>query len=515
MLRYRFLLVGVLLAILAPSPATAQDFEFASVVERARALAATPYQAPQPVPQFLRDLTYDQYREIRFLPEASRWREGESDFQVMLMAPGSYYGHTVAIHEVDADGVRPLVFDKADFTFPGEGFAKRIPADLGHAGFMLTYPMAADSEQDQFLVFAGASYFRGVGADNHFGLSGRGIAIDTGLASGEEYPAFTAFWLVRPAADSDAMVVYALLDGPSVTGAYRFTAYPGATTRLDVDARLFFRDGVSMLGLAPLTSMFYYGENTARPVGEWRPQVHDSDGLLLHDGLTGEWLWRPLINPRSLRISYHQATDIRGFGLIQRDRAFHHFEDAEARYDQRPSAWVEPVGDWGVGEVVLVEIPTRDETHDNVVAFWRPDGDVEADQALELSYRLYFGGEEAVSQPSGRAQRTFVGDGNRVGGGAVEGALRFVVDFADGDLAQVAPDAAVVSDVTGGEGTEVLEHYVEYLPAKQAWRLAMLLRPAPGELLSARAFLKLGDRALTETWTYELPAQTGVSAPLP
>ena len=506
--------LGYLLAVMfTSSMATAQEFQFADVIERARTLAESPYQAPEPAPQFLSDLSYDEYRDIRFRPEASLWRGGKSGFEVMLMAPGSYYGHAVTIHEIDAEGVRALQFDKNDFSYPNDSFAKRIPADLGYSGFKLTFPLDDQTGQDQFLVFAGASYFRGVGEGNQFGLSGRGIAIDTGLSSGEEYPAFTQFWLERPGAGAGSMVVYALLDGPSVTGAYRFVVKPGATTRLDVKARLFFRDGVSMLGLAPLTSMFYYGENTPRPAGEWRPQVHDSDGLLVHDGMTGEWLWRPLINPRTLRMSFLQATDIRGFGLIQRDRAFHHFEDAEARYDQRPSAWVEPVGDWGKGEVVLVEIPTRGETNDNVVAFWHPAENIEAGQDLELAYRLYFGGEGTVSQPGARAQNTFVGDGNRIGGGSVDNGLRIVVDFAGGELADVAPDAAVVSDVSGSEDVEVLEHYVEYLPAKEAWRLSMLLRPSADAPLVARAFLRLGDRALTETWTYELPAQTGIRGP--
>lgn len=517
MLRQKFLIGYLLGLVWVPLPAAAQDFDFADVVERARTLAQDPYRAPQPAPQFLRDLSYDQYRDIRFRPGASLWRGGKSGFEVMLMAPGSYYGHAVTLHEVDAEGVRQLPFDKDNFSWPNDAFAKRIPADLGYSGFKLTYPMDDEAGQDQFVVFAGASYFRAVGADNRFGLSARGIAIDTGLASGEEYPAFTEFWLERPAADADAMVVYGLLDGPSVTGAYRFVVRPGNTTRLDVSARLFFRDGVAMLGLAPLTSMFYYGENTPRPVGEWRPQVHDSDGLLVHEGMTGEWLWRPLINPRSLRVSFLQATDVRGFGLIQRDRAFHQFEDAEARYDQRPSAWVEPVGDWGSGEVVLVEIPTRSESNDNVVAFWHPQGEIGANEELELAYRLFFGGEDTVRQPGGRALRTYVGsdvgDANRIGGGGADNALRVVVDFAGGELSALAPDAAVVSDVTGVADTEVLEHYVEYLPAKQAWRLSMLLRPAASGLMAARAFLRLGDRALTETWTYELPAQTGIRGP--
>lgn len=351
----------------------AQAFEFGDVVDKARTLAEGKYEPPPEVPGFLRDLNYRDYQAIRFNPEASLWREGLSLFRVMMVPPGNFYTHTVKLNEIDATGVRPISFDKTAYSFPDD-FAKRIPADLGHAGFKLTFPLGEGTEQNQFLVFAGASYFRGVGAGNRFGLSARGIALNTGLPSGEEFPSFIEFWLERPGGSSDRIRVYGLLNGPSVSGAYRFDIQPGPTTRIDVSAELFYRSEVDQPGLAPLTSMFYYGENTGRPVGEWRPQVHDSDGLLIHDAGNGEWLWRPLVNPSRLKLSYLQVNRLGGFGLIQRDTAFHQFEDAEARYDLRPSAWVSPRPGWSNGEVVLVEIPTNSETNDNVVAFWKPAG---------------------------------------------------------------------------------------------------------------------------------------------
>lgn len=484
----------------------AQAFEFGEVVDKARTLAEGKYEPPPEVPGFLRDLNYRDYQAIRFNPEASLWREGLSLFRVMMVPPGNFYTHTVKLNEIDATGVRPISFDKTAYSFPDD-LAKRIPADLGHAGFKLTYPLGEGTEQNQFLVFAGASYFRGVGAGNRFGLSARGIALNTGLPSGEEFPSFIEFWLERPGGSSDRIRVYGLLNGPSVAGAYRFDIQPGPTTRVNVSAELFYRSEVDQPGLAPLTSMFYYGENTGRPVGEWRPQVHDSDGLLIHDAGSGEWLWRPLVNPSRLKLSYLQVNRLGGFGLIQRDTAFHQFEDAEARYDLRPSAWVSPRPGWSNGEVVLVEIPTNSETNDNVVAFWKPAGGASKGEHRKLDYTLSFGGKDVPGQEIGRVVKTFVGDGNRTGGGDAANAYRMIVDFAGGSLDALKPDAAVVGHVSegsGSEGAEILEHYVEFIEADNSWRLSMLVRPGSGANPVFRGQLLLDGKPLTEVWTYSL-----------
>ncbi|MFO8142448.1 MAG: glucan biosynthesis protein G [Marinobacter sp.] len=483
----------------------AQAFEFQEVIDKARALADGSYESPPEVPGFLRDLGYQDYQAIRFDPEASLWREGRSRFQVMLVPPGNFYTHAVQLNEIDADGVHPIAFDKSVYSFPNSDLAKRIPANLGHAGFKLTYDLGEGTEQNQFLVFAGASYFRGVGAGNRFGLSARGIAVNTGLPSGEEFPSFVEFWLERPGGGSDRMRVYGLLNGPSVSGAYRFDIHPGPTTRIDVTAELFFRTAVRQPGIAPLTSMFYYGENTKRPVGEWRPQVHDSDGLLIHDAGTDEWLWRPLVNPSRLRLSYLQVERLGGFGLMQRATAFHDFEDAEARYDLRPSAWVSPQQGWSDGEVVLVEIPTNSETNDNIVAFWQPGESSSAGAHHQFAYTLSIGGRDVAGQELGRAVKTFVGDGNRIGGGDAENAYRIIVDFAGGPLDKLKADAAVISNVTegsGSDGVEIIAHYVEFIEVGNKWRLSMLVRPGKAEEPVLRGQLFLDGEPLTEVWTY-------------
>ena len=494
---------AALTATCAVPPSHAAGFGFEQVVARAQALARQPYQTPGTIPRVLRELDYASYRQIRFKPQRALWRASDSRFQVRLVSPGLYYTHTVKIDVVDAEGVHPVVYDKRDFDFPDPKLAQQIPADLGYAGFRLSYPLNGRSGRTGFLEFAGASYFRGIGRGNVFGLSARGIAVDTGLASGEQFPNFVHYWLVRPNPGASAMKFYALLDGKSLTGAYRFVVYPGQPTRLQVRAVLFARKDIQQLGVAPLTSMFYYGSNTARPAGEWRPQVHDSDGLLIHNG-SGEWLWRPLLDPRQLRLDYFATDNVRGFGLLQRDTAFADYQDAAAHYERRPSAWVSPDGDWGKGHVVLVQIPSADETNDNIVAFWMPAAAVKAGDRLGFDYGIALGGPEVAGEPMAHVAKTFVGRGS------AEGSYRCVVDFQGGPLARLSPAASVQGVVTGQDGTRVLEQFVEYVPALGQWRLSILAQPEAGKAVELRAFLKQGQNTLSETWSYGLPARNSI-----
>lgn len=499
-------ILGIVLAA-----ATCAAFDLSDVAARAKAVAAASYAAPPTIPNALQKLTYDQYQRINFKQGRSLWRASHGDFEVEFMLPGLYYNHPVKINIIDAEGVHAVPFHKDDFAYPSSDIAAEVPADLGFAGFKLTYPLNDPQQHDQFLVFGGASYFRGVGTDNVFGLSARGIAIDTGLPSGEQFPVFTEFWLVRPSPDADALEFYALLEGQSLAGAYRFVTYPGAPTVVRVQAKLFFRSGVELLGAAPLTSMFYYGENTVRPPAEWRPQVHDSDGLLLHDAQTGEWLWRPLINPLQLEMDDFEVQRLAGFGLLQRQRSFADYEDAGAWYNLRPSAWVEPVGNWGKGSVTLVELPAPNETADNIVAFWSPAKEPAAGSSLEISYRLGFGWETMTGEPMGRAVQTFVGSGNVIGGGDVAGSYRVIVDFEGGPLTGLADGSAVMGVVTAEQGGRVVEQSVRYIAACRCWRLSMLVAPASDGPLVLRAFLKEGKDTLTETWTYRLPANNRIA----
>jgi periplasmic glucans biosynthesis protein len=442
-------------------------------------------------------LTYDQWRDIRFRPDQALWRDKNLPFQVQFFHPGLYYDHTVLVNVVDAAGVHPVPFAPERFDYGHNDFADRIPSDIGYAGLRVHYALKNPAYLDELIVFLGASYFRALGRDNVYGLSARGLAIDTVEPSGEEFPAFTEYWLIEPTAEATHLVLYALLDSRSVSGAYRFEISPGAQTTVQVDARLFARRRVAKLGIAPLTSMFFFGESSTRRFDDFRPEVHDSDGLLLHFD-TGEWLWRPLDNPSRVDVSSFVARDPRGFGLVQRDRDFADYEDIETRAELRPSAWIEPRGDWGDGHVELVEIPTITEKNDNIVAFWVPDAPLKPGKSMSFSYALFWYGDDSMRPPGGRVVAT------RRDSGTVAHGQRFVIDF-DGDRLRALPadhpPTAVVSAGPRPDAAELFDQRVMKNPATGGWRLTFQLRPSanPVEL---RAYLADGRDILTETWSY-------------
>jgi len=484
---------------LGAQPAFANNrFDYQHVVSAAQKLAAAPYAAPPRIPDFLRNISYDAFRDIRFKPERTLWAGPTSRFGVQLIHLGLYFHNPVAINIVDAKGIQRLPFSTDLFTYGRNTFKDQIPPNLGFAGLRITYPLNNLNEQNHVLVFAGASYFRGVARNQVFGLSARGLAIDTGLPTGEEFPYFREFWVEKPDPKARRMRLHALLDSESVTGAYRFDVYPGDQTIIDVTVTLFERKRPKLMGWAPLTSMFYYGESKARPAGHWRPEVHDSDGLLLWSG-TGEWLWRPLTNPERLLINSFEVEGLKGFGLLQRDRDFAHYEDLEARYDLRPNAWIVPKGDWGKGEVRLVQIPAKNEINDNIVAFWTPRGPLPpSGKPIEFSYRIYFHSREPGGLDRGRTLATWVGDGEE------KGSKRVIIDFAGRSLAALPENAPIQGIVTIGTDGKLIQQNVQKNPVTGGWRLAFQVIPPKGKPLELRAFLQHDKVALTETWSYIL-----------
>jgi len=486
------LAVAGLAYAVAVSPASA--FDWADVAARARALAADPYHDPDGVvPDWLLGLSYDQYRDIRFRPSRSLWRGSPSPFEVQLFHPGLFYDRVVAIHEVDAKGaVRPIEFSPDLFDYGQNTFASRVPQGLGFAGFRLHYPINRRDYRDEVVVFLGATYLRAVARGQVFGLSARGLAIDTALASGEEFPWFREFWLVRPAARARTAVIYALLDSPSLTGAYRFEVVPGTETVVTVAAQLFFRRPVATLGLAPLTSMFFAGENGGPERRDYRPEVHDSDGLLISDA--SGWRWRPLANPERLQVSSFPVVSLRGFGLVQRDRSFDHYQDFEARTDLRPSGWVVPLEPWPPGRVGLVEIPTPGEHNDNIVAQWIVDRPSGALDPLTFSYALRWTDGSPADPRLARVVAT------RVAAGTSDDAERYFVDFEGGALSKISSTRVLegVVSIDPPSAGEILDQQVAKNPTTRGWRLVFQLRVREPARLTA--FLREGPRVLTERW---------------
>ncbi|MDA8165377.1 MAG: glucan biosynthesis protein G, partial [Desulfobacteraceae bacterium] len=368
----------------------ARPFTFQTVIGLAGKLAAQPYDGQDgKVPKPLLDLTYDQWRDLRFKPQKSLWRSGGLPFEVQFFPPGSCYDRTVAVNVVNGGEVTRVQPTRECFDHGRSLVKANLPEEVGVAGFRLHAPILTRNYYDEFLVFLGASYLRAVAKGQHYGVSARGLAVDTATAQGEEFPRFREFWLVTPRPGDRSLTLYALLDSPGLTGAYRYTATPGQETVVDVRSVLFLRHQVEKIGIAPLTGMFLAGENTPRCREDYRPEVHDSDGLLIHF-TTGEWLWRPLDNPKELRISSFQTPGVQGFGLLQRDRNFESYEDLESSYQDRPSVWIEPTGDWGGGHVELVEISTDTEMSDNIVAYWVPDKHIPPVRPVPYDYRMHW-----------------------------------------------------------------------------------------------------------------------------
>lgn len=480
---------------LSVAGASAWAFGFDEVAAQARARAATSYKAPAKADPRLLALKYDAWRDIRFQPARAVWKGSGSPFEVQLFHAGGYFTHPVVVHEIVDGRVRPLPLAKDAFMY-GRAFGGQAPTPPEVAGFRLHFPFKNTEYKDEVIAFLGASYFRAVTPDTGYGLSARGLAIDA-AGPKEEFPAFEHFWLERPAAGANAITVYALMDSPRVAGAYRFVVKPGASTVVEVQARLYPRAAIAGFGIAPLTSMFLSGENQPRP--GFRPEVHDSDGLSVASA-EGEWLWRPLSNPRHTFTTSFALKGVKGFGLMQRDRAFSSYEDTEARYERRPSAWIEPVGDWGAGRVELMQFNTADEFTDNAVAYWVPAKPPAPGQALDIAWRVHWQGDAQQRPPGAWVAQTRAGPGPYP---LAKNEMQYVVDFTGGPLARLDDEAPVQAIVNAGAGGEVKQVNVYRNPVNGSWRMTVgVHRPDPSRALELRGFLKLGNDVLTETWSH-------------
>jgi periplasmic glucans biosynthesis protein len=488
-------------------PAAAPPFGFANVVQLARDRAAHPYRnRSPPLPERLAHLTYDQYQNIRFRQHFALWRN-QSLFEVQFFQRGFNFDRRVDISEIVNGVVHPIHYNPAWFDFGKQTeLARHLPAHLGFAGFRVHYPLQTPTYKDELIVFLGASYFRVLGRNEVYGLSARGLAINTASAKGEEFPWFTDFWLVRPAQpEQRTLTIYALLDSESLAGAYQFVIQPGNVTQVTVTSQLFPRKRIAKLGIAPLTSMFLYGEDpSSHRFNDFRPEVHDSDGLMMQTG-GGEWLWRPLIDPADLEVNRFMDEHPRGFGLSQRDRSFNHYLDNQAQFQRRPSYWVQPLGDWGKGGVELVEIPTDEEIHDNIVAYWVPSQPIEGGKALQFDYVLSAYLDSPLWPPGGRAVSTRTGDFSLDGSKPGDGAREVMIDYAGGDLDGLDATQPLRANISANGG-RVDRVVVQRIPETGDWRVTFRVLPArPKQPVDLRCYLTLYGEALTETWIYQLP----------
>lgn len=483
---------------------TKEPFSYAWLKGLARSLSTQDYHSPEvELPPQLQELTWDDYQSITFRPDHALWADDEqSRFRAQLFHLGLYFKKPVRIYQIVDGEAQEVAYDPAMFDYGKSGIeGEKLPMDLGFAGFRIHH---RNDWQRDVAAFLGASYFRAVGKSLQYGMSARGLAIDTAMGRPEEFPDFTRFWLEHPEAKSEVVNVYALLESPSTTGAYRFAITNTDGVVMDVDAALYPRKPIERLGVAPLTSMYMIGENDRDANWDWRPEIHDSDGLSIHTG-NGEWLWRPLVNPPSLRFNSYRDNNPRGFGLVQRDRNFDHYQDDGVFYDRRPSVWIEPKNDWGTGSVQLIEIPTLDETFDNIVAFWNPEAAVEPGSEMLFGYRIYWRGRPPAEPQLARCVATRTGLGGVVGQRREYFSWRFVVDFQGGPFPFDEDEEVTVEPVIETSAGRIEITSARPLASIQGYRAMFDVVPPDDSTdpINLRLYLRAGDRPLTETWIYQ------------
>jgi glucans biosynthesis protein len=478
--------------LFTPAQAQPAPFDRSIVRQLARDAAGKPFKASDSkLPDHLNDLDYDHYRAIRFLPDRALWRAEKLPFEVQFFHRGFFYKNRVDIYEVANGQATKIAYQPENFSF-GDTPPTKPGVDLGFAGFRLHAALNKPDYYDEVCVFLGASYFRAVAKGELYGLSARGLSINTGEAKGEEFPSFKAFWIERPAANATSIVVHALLDSESAAAAYRFTIRPGETTVFDVEMAIYPRVDLKHVGLAPMTSMFFFGPNDRIDVDDFRPSVHDSDGLAIFNG-RGEELWRPLSNPQDLQISTFADLNPRGFGLMQRQKDFLNYQDIESSFERRPSLWAEPIGDWGEGSVQLVEIPTKEEVHDNIAGFWHPKTGLQAKGEHTYTYRLHWGPDNPKPTSLARFSRTAVGARG-------EGIKIFVLDLTGDKLRLVDPKK--IRGVVTAEKAKIQNVVTQPNPAIGGWRLSFELSVEEKVPVELRASLMQENDPLSEVWVY-------------
>lgn len=506
-------LEGSALAASSDQPATiplgeSKPFSNDTVTEKARLLSQAPYAPPPDIaPGIYKDLNYDQYRAIRFKKEAALWRNEAIGFTAELFSAGYIYKTPVEIFVVDGNNAAELQYDQSLFTYgPPLG---RPPGDPkpGFSGFRIHTPINRPDVMDEFVVFQGASYFRAKATGQDYGISARGLAINTAQPPADEFPIFRSFWIVKPAKGAASVTVYALLDSISVSGAYKFVISAAHNTVMDVECTLFPRKTMTYAGIAPLTSMFYFAPSSSLRADEVRQRVHDSDGLSIWNG-KGERIWRPLINANRIQFSVFADQAMKGFGLLQRERRADRYQDLDAHYERRPSVWVEPKDHWGEGSVDLVELPTQTEYFDNIVAFWHPKEPLEPSRSYNYRYRLTWCDEPPIRHNFATVSQTLVGASTQH-----EGMRLFYVDFSGtedfnlcDDFDDFCADKNGNVELTASAGA-IVNIAIRRNMISGGHRVGFEYQPAPGVVeADIRCALIWEGKPISEIWIYRWTA---------
>lgn len=496
---------GLAAATETPKLGAPKPFSFELLKATAKRMAAAPYVGPaRPAPEIVGKIDYEAWGKIRYDMDRALFADGPGRIAVSFFHLGMFFPKAVEMNVVDGGSAREILYDPALFDMPPESIARKLPKGAGFAGLRIQEPKDGplDWRKNDWVAFLGAAYFRSIGELRQYGLSARAVALDCAVGGRpEEFPDFTKFYIERGRAEN-SLTIYALLEGPSIAGACRLGLTRGKGVTMDIDQALYLRTSVTRFGLAPATSMYWFSETKKETGIDWRPEVHDSDGLAIWTG-SGEHIWRPLNNPPRILTSSFVDKSPRGFGLLQRDRIFDHYGDG-VYYDRRPSLWVEPLGAWGSGAVQLVEIPTDDEIHDNIVAMWVPDSPAAAGSEVALSYRLYWQADEPYPSDLSRCVATRLGNGGQPGQPRPKGVRKFMVEFQGPALSGLAFGEKPEAVLWASRGTFSYV-FTEAVPddVPGHWRAQFDLTVAGSDPVEMRLFLRAGDKILSETWAYQ------------
>ncbi len=510
-------LIGSLLQTSVSFGAETAEVNLDYVAKRALDRARTPFRSPHvELPAVLRPdfLDYDKYRQIEFRHDRALWAAAGLPFRTEFFHPGYIYHEPVRVNEFTASHTQPIRFVQDFFNYHSLNIGKQIPTDMGYAGFRVLSRLNANDRWDELGSFLGASYFRLLGKNLRYGESARGLALDCGESDRpEEFPIFTDWWLGKPAStNDDSLHLFAILDSVSCCGAYEFYIRPGETTTASIRSVLYFRDTnnvaavsknkkpLKTIGLAPLTSMFWFGKNTERKFDDYRTEVHDSDGLLVHMG-NGEVFFRPLDNPSTMRHQVFSAPSIKGFGLLQRERSFTAYQDSFNLYHQVPSVWVETDGNWGDGDLHLLELSTGYEGLDNIVAFWDPKNKPAPLTPFRFGYTLHWeGGAADLKRSPNRVVSTRIGPDAQF-----KGARQFVLDFDGPKFDKIPEDKPPVAVASCSAGAHIVDQFVMRNTFLGTWRVIVKMMPKPDshEAVDLRCTLQSGTNTVGETWVYQ------------
>lgn len=478
-----------------------KDAKYSEIKDAAKKLAEKPYlDQRKRLPKWLRDMNYDDMRNIRFNQKKAIWRAERLPFQLQLFHPVCIQKDQVRVHIVDGDKDEIIPFDQSMFNYDNGLESEYLDPQTLFSGIRIHYPLNRPDYLDELMVFQGGTYFRALAKGLNYGLSARVVCVNTVTQYEEEFPYFTDFWILRPNNDDTSLTLMGLIDSPSLAGAVELVVTPGITTSIDVRAFICTRDKpLKNFGIAPLTSMFYIGENSERNWGDYRPEVHDSDGLLVEK--TPEKLtWRPLSNDNGhLKMSFYECENPRGFGLLQRDRSFENYRDLEARYQNRPSVWVEPKGDWGRGFIELIELATHTEYGDNIVAFWKPLNEFPANSSAEYKYKQTWFSDDRALSPMGKTVDTYLCNSP----GNPPNTKRFIVEFYWPDVEGDARSGKIVSNIST-INAKVKNNDAIYNEFQKRWRVFFdAVVDDPTKPVELNLYLSKDGKPLTENWTYQ------------